>query len=90
MKFSESEVVEFCAKLVHQELKVSNGDDSEDTCDFLSNETLSKSGEIIAYCVALAKAVLAGNLSDETVLKGNQAVHACVVHFEEFATLRQK
>ncbi len=83
-------MADLCAKLVRQELKVSNLDDSDDTCDFVCNETLSKTGELVAYCVALAKAVMAGNLSDDNVLKANQAVHASVAHFEEFAIFRQK
>ncbi len=84
--FSESDISQICVQLVREEL---SSHDSDDTVDLVANETLGKSGEIIAFCVALAKAIVSGKLSDENLLKAHEAVQQCATLFEDFATLRR-
>ena len=93
--FSNTETVQISRRAVHDiSVLLANGDlksNSEDdnTRNILADDILDKSGQLIRFCVALAKGICQEKLSDETLLKASEAVDASVKNFEEFACIRK-
>ncbi len=79
------EVQDISVLLAAGELKTNS--DHDNTRNILLDDIFDKSGQLIHFCVALAKGICQEQLSDETLLKANQAVESSVHNFEQFACL---
>ncbi len=81
------EVHDISVLLANGDLK-SNSDD-DNTRNILVDDILDKSGQLIRFCVALAKGICQEQLLDETLLKASEAVDSSVQNFEQFACIRK-